>query len=194
MAYASADGVTLLTRVHRPAAGTGLGHAIVMVHGGAWTMNDRITPEVVCSELARRGLVVFSLDFRHGPDFKHPSASCDIAAGVRFVRLHAADFDVDPDTIGLIGSSSGGHLVLLTGIKPDVPVHRGTRVADLDGGFVDPVEVSAAGAMSSRCGPYPIRCADSATRRKAVGLSWPMRTSTITPTKRRCAKPACNVR
>ena len=130
--YGRADGpgghVDLLARLHRP-EGAGLGQGIVMVHGGAWTANDRTTPWVMCEALADRGMTVLSLDFRCGPDFQHPSASADIAAGVRYARIHADELNIDPARIGLIGSSSGGHLVLLTGMTPNAPHHTTTSVA-----------------------------------------------------------------
>lgn len=103
-----------------------LGKAIVMVHGGAWTTNDRHSPHVVCDSLAAAGFSVFSLDFRDGRNGRHPCAVQDITAGIRYVRARADDFGIDPDYIGLVGSSSGGHLALLTAIQPDLPEHRGT--------------------------------------------------------------------
>ena len=143
LTYARVEGMELRAELYRPAdAADRLGRALVMVHGGAWTVNDRLTPEVLSNAFARRGMTVFSLDFRDGRNGKHPCAVRDIAAGIRFVRANAARFEVDPGCIGLIGSSSGGHLVLLTGIQPDVPAHRGTPFA-LDGDFRD-ADVSAA--------------------------------------------------
>ncbi len=103
-----------------------LGKAVIMVHGGAWTSNDRHSPHVVCRSLAEAGFSVFSLDFRDGRDGKHPCAVQDIAAGIRYVRARAGEFGVDADGIALIGSSSGGHLALLTAIQPDLPDYRGT--------------------------------------------------------------------
>ena len=143
MTYARVDGMELRAELYRPAhAADRLGKALVMVHGGAWTVNDRLTPEVVSTAFARCGMTVFSFDFRDGRNGKHPCAVQDIAAGIRYVRANAAQFEVDPGCIGLIGSSSGGHLVLLAGIQPDVPAHRGTPFA-IDGDFRD-ADVSAA--------------------------------------------------
>lgn len=103
-----------------------LGKAVIMVHGGAWTSNDRHSPHVVCGSLAEAGFSVFSLDFRDGRDGKHPCAVQDITAGIRYVRARAEQFGIDADGIALIGSSSGGHLALLTAIQPDLPDYRGT--------------------------------------------------------------------
>ena len=99
-----------------------------MVHGGAWTANDRHTPAVLCQHLAAAGFTVFSLDFRDGRNGKHPCAVQDITAGIRYVRANAAALGVDAEKIGLIGSSSGGHLVLLSALQPDSAAHRGTRI------------------------------------------------------------------
>ena len=104
-----------------------LDRAVIVVHGGAWTSNDRHAPQVVCRSLAQAGFAVFSLDFRDGRNGKHPCAVRDITAGVRYVRARAVDFGIDADRIALIGSSSGGHLALLSAIQPDAPDHRGTK-------------------------------------------------------------------
>ena len=137
LTYARVDGKELRAELYRPGdAADRLGKAIVMVHGGAWTMNDRLRPHVVSTAFARRGMTVFSLDFRDGRNGKHPCAVQDIAAGIRYVRANAARFEVDPERVGLIGSSSGGHLVLVTGIQPDISEHRGTPFA-VDGEFRD---------------------------------------------------------
>ena len=144
LAYGRADATELLLECyrHRDAAMRS-GRAVVMVHGGAWTSNDRHTPVVVCEDLARHGFTAFSLDFRDGRSGKHPCAVQDITAGIRYVRANASALGVDADAIGLIGSSSGGHLVLLAAIQPDIGPHRGTAVM-LDGRLSDASEVSAA--------------------------------------------------
>ena len=115
------------------------GRAVIMVHGGAWTSNDRHSPHVVCRALAKAGYRVFSLDFRDGRNGKHPCAVQDITAGIRYVRARAVDFGIDADRIAMIGSSSGGHLALLSAIQPDIPDHRGT-----------PTTVDGADGLSAR--------------------------------------------
>lgn len=130
--YGRAD-AELLAELHRAASGRGPGHAgpnraVVMVHGGAWCSGDRHAPAVLCQQLAAAGFTVLSLDFRDGRQAKHPCAVQDIAAGVRYVRANASELGVAADAIGLIGSSSGGHLALVAALQPDAPAHQGTRV------------------------------------------------------------------
>ena len=136
LTYGRVDGLDLLAERYETSDSTRrLGRAVVMVHGGAWTSGDRLAPDVLCRDFAAAGFTVFSLDFRDGRTGKHPCAVQDVTAGIRYVRARAAEFAVDPDRIGLIGSSSGGHLVLLAAIQPDIDAHRGTPImADVGAG------------------------------------------------------------
>ena len=43
----------------------------------------------------------------------------DVRRAVRFVRLHAADYHVDPGALGITSGSSGGHLALMVGLTGD---------------------------------------------------------------------------
>ena len=142
--FARPAGRDLLARVYRPQGDArGLG-ALVDVHGGAWNRGDRLVGALHCRALAACGLVVASVDFRQGPDDQHPAASADVAAGVRWVRAHAARLGVDPRRVGVVGSSSGGQLALLLAVRPGAPEHTGTPAlrpeGTLDGGAGDDTE------------------------------------------------------
>jgi acetyl esterase len=127
--YARVAGLELLARVYRPRgeAAAPLA-ALVDVHGGAWSRSDRLSGAVHGRGLAASGLVVVSLDFRQGPDHKHPAATADVAAGVRWVRAHARRLHVDPRRVAIAGSSSGGQLALLHAVTPGAPEHAGTPI------------------------------------------------------------------
>jgi len=132
--FARPGGVELLARVYRPHGEPAAPlAALVDVHGGAWSRNDRLSGAVHGRALAASGLVVVSLDFRQGPDHKHPAASADVAAGVRWVRAHAQRLRIDPRRVGIAGSSSGGQLALLQAVKPEAPEHAGTPIVLPDG-------------------------------------------------------------
>ncbi len=132
--FARPAGKELLARIYRPRgeAEAPLA-ALVDVHGGAWSRGDRLTGALHGRALAASGLLVVSLDFRQGSEAKHPAASADIAAGVRYVRANARRLGVDPRRVGLVGSSSGGQLALLAGVKPGAPEHAGTPIVSPDG-------------------------------------------------------------
>jgi len=135
--FARPGGQELLARVYRPRGEpAGPLAALVDVHGGAWSRLDRTSGALHGRALAACGLTVVSLDFRQGPEHQYPAASADVAAGVRYVRAHARRLAVDPRRVGLVGSSSGGHLALLHAVAPGAPEHGGTPIV-LPGGALD---------------------------------------------------------
>lgn len=135
-------GPDLGATVYRPKSDTPL-PVLIDVHGGAWSSGDRTGDKLYCTELAKTGLLVVSIDFRQGPAFQHPAGSANVAAAVRYVRLNAHALNADVSHIGLIGSSSGGHLALLESLRPDAPEHKGTPIMQPDGKFAVHDRISA---------------------------------------------------
>ena len=134
--WASYDGEALLARVYRPTErARSLRIAILDVHGGAWNTGDRLSGALYDSALAERGFTVVAIDFRHAPRFKHPVASRDVCAAVRWMRRSATELG-GFDRIGSMGSSSGGHLALLAGTKPHAVEHAGSSEGDASVDFI----------------------------------------------------------
>lgn len=128
------DGKMLLARVYRPANVEGA-PVLVNVHGGAWSSGDRTQADVYGYALAEAGCVVASIDFRDGRAARHPSGTTDALNGVRWARLHAEGWGGTSDAIGLIGSSSGGHIALLAATYPAGSEEASLPpVIDVDGG------------------------------------------------------------
>jgi acetyl esterase len=115
--YLRHNGKPLLARVHKP-RGAGPFPIIVEVHGGAWCLMDRTHDAPVNEPLARSGVIVIALDFRMPPEAPYPGSMADINYGIRWVKSHAAEFGGSPDRLGLMGSSSGGHQVMLAAMRP----------------------------------------------------------------------------
>lgn len=57
----------------------------------------------------RLGITAFVLRYRLAP-YRHPVPLNDALRAIRFVRNHAADFQIDPERVGIMGFSAGGHL------------------------------------------------------------------------------------
>lgn len=136
-------GLDLNATIYRPKSAKPL-PVLIDVHGGAWSSGDRTGDRLYCTELAKSGLLVVSIDFRQAPAYQHPLGSADVAAAVRYVRLNAKSLNADPERIGLIGSSSGGHLALLESLRPDAPQHKGTPILGPDGKYAAHDDISAA--------------------------------------------------
>lgn len=87
--------------------------AIVCIHGGGWNKGAKIHFRNVAQDLAARGFVTASIDYRLSGKAPFPAHIHDCKAAVRFLRANAKEYGIDPNRIGAIGSSAGGHLAAL---------------------------------------------------------------------------------
>ena len=109
-----------LARVLRP-RGEGPFPAVIDVHGGAWCRGNTTGNDPINQEVARGGVVVAALEFRNPPDATYPGSVADVNYGFRWLKSEARRFDSEPGMVGSMGTSSGGHLVVLAALKPDDP-------------------------------------------------------------------------
>jgi acetyl esterase/lipase len=107
----------LLARIYSPRGG-GPYPLLVEVHGGIWTSGSRLSNEPIARAIAETGVVVVSLDFRQPPVAGYPVSLQDISQGIRWVSGHAEELNGDPGALGAIGTSTGGHQVLLLALQP----------------------------------------------------------------------------
>jgi acetyl esterase/lipase len=115
--YLKIGGASLFARVFQP-QGPGPFPAVVDVHGGAWTEGDRFGNDAINMPLARRGIAVVSIDYRMPPLGVYPSSVQDVNYAVRWLKANAGRFGTTPDRVGVLGTSSGGHLAVLAALKP----------------------------------------------------------------------------
>lgn len=129
--YQSPNGKDLSARLYRP-DGPGPFPAVLEVHGGAWTSGDRLNNVAIAESLAADGIMVLSIDFRMPPEARYPVASQDVNLGIRFLKANATRFGSRPDLVGSLGTSSGGHLVLLSALRPTDPRYTAIPLAGSD--------------------------------------------------------------
>jgi acetyl esterase/lipase len=118
--YHRAAGVALLARFYRP-DGRGPFPAVLEVHGGAWTLGDRFNNVAIAEHLAGHGIVVLSIEFRMPPAARYPDTVADVNFGIRFLKANAERFATRTELVGALGTSSGGHLLLLNALRPRDP-------------------------------------------------------------------------
>ncbi|HEY5210899.1 MAG TPA: alpha/beta hydrolase [Stellaceae bacterium] len=118
--FGTAANGPLLMRLYRP-RGSGPFPAVIDIHGGAWTGGDRTQNGAIAAALANAGILVASLDFRMPPEARYPETLADINLGIRWLKSRAAAFHVRADWIGGFGTSSGGHQILLSAMRPADP-------------------------------------------------------------------------
>jgi acetyl esterase/lipase len=66
--------------------------------------------------LVARGFIVASVDWREPPDDKLPTGIEDVKCAIRYLRANAAQYNLDPDRIGVFGCSRGGHVAAMVGV------------------------------------------------------------------------------
>ena len=73
----------------------------------------------VMARLAQRGYVTAILQYRESSIASYPAPVEDAKTGVRFLRMHAEEYHIDPENIVIMGDSSGGHTALAAGITAE---------------------------------------------------------------------------
>jgi acetyl esterase/lipase len=97
--------------VYFPDAATATGAGMVICPGGGYAMLASHEGEGYAHWLNQQGIAAFVLKYRLGSSgYRHPRMLEDAARAMRMVRFHAGEWKLDPDRIGIIGSSAGGHL------------------------------------------------------------------------------------
>ena len=118
--YAHPDNQFLKLNLARPKDASGPLPAVVCIHGGGFRAGDRKGWDGRCKQLAERGYVAVTVEYRLAPKSQFPAAVQDCKAAVRWLRLNADKYHVDPDRIGVAGDSAGGHLAQFLGVTGDV--------------------------------------------------------------------------
>jgi acetyl esterase len=110
-------GRMLMARIYQP-KGAGPFPTGLDLHGGAWNAKDRHAEEPMDRALAASGLLVVAIDMTLAPDAPYPACIQDANYGVRWLKWKATSWNGDPSKIGIYGSSSGGHVAELLGMRP----------------------------------------------------------------------------
>lgn len=83
---------------------------VVLIHGGGFSHGSKRNFDELLQPLARGGYFAATIDYRLSGVAPYPAAVHDCKAAVRFIRDNADDLGIDPQRIGALGHSAGGHL------------------------------------------------------------------------------------
>ena len=113
----NAFGRMLMARIYQP-QGAGPFPTLLDLHGGAWNNKDRRAEEPMDRAIAVSGVLVVAIDMTLAPEAPYPACVQDANYGVRWLKSKAAGWNGEPSKIGVFGSSSGGHVAELLGMRP----------------------------------------------------------------------------
>ena len=124
--FRKTPGRTLMARIYQP-QGAGPFPTLLDLHGGAWHDKDRFANVPMDQAAARSGVLVVAIDMRNSPEAPYPGSVQDANYGVRWLKMKAREWKGDPENLGVLGSSSGGHVAELLAMRPRDP--RYTAIA-----------------------------------------------------------------
>ena len=102
---------------------------IVWIHGGAWLAGNKDRNPAM--RFTALGYLTACINYRLSQEAIWPAQIHDCKAAIRYLRAHAKKYNLDPDKIGVWGSSAGGHLVAMLGTS------GGVKELEGEGGWGD---------------------------------------------------------
>jgi acetyl esterase/lipase len=141
--YHQAHGVALVADIFTPRKSPN-GRAIVVVASGGWS-SDRgkirdLNRAGLFEELCGRGFHVFAIRPGSISRFSAHDMKAHVEAGIRWVKSHANDYSIDPNTLGLFGASAGGHLASLAAVTNPPGDSRSDASVSAVGVFFPPTD------------------------------------------------------
>jgi len=116
--YARPDGLPLTMNANLP-EGPGPFPAVIVVHGGGWEAGDKLTyVSPVLLLLSRTHFAWFSIDYRLTPYVRNKEQLEDLRNAIRYVRVHAGRFNINPNAIAVLGESASGQMVTEIASEP----------------------------------------------------------------------------
>jgi acetyl esterase/lipase len=147
--YGHKFGLAMTLDVFKPSEKANGAGVLFMVSGGwysHWTPPEQL--RTMFRPLTDAGYTVFAVRHGSSPKFEISEAVDDVRQSVRFIRLNASRFAVDPERLGVFGMSAGGHLSLMLGTSGDdgdanssEPVRRASSRVQAVAAWVAPTDL-----------------------------------------------------
>lgn len=125
--------------------------AVLLIHGGGWRSGSRDQQVPMAQQLAVKGYVAITVEYRLSPEAKYPAAVYDLKSAIRWMRTHASEYKIDNNKVAALGCSAGGQLAALLGTTNKMQKFEGSEcntsqasvvnaVVDIDGilAFIHP--------------------------------------------------------
>lgn len=169
-----------------PATGAAAAPMVIVIHGGSWSGGDSSQLAALNSYLAVRGYAVAAINYRLLPRWPYPAASEDVLAALQFLKNNAADLNLDPTRIVLLGRSAGAQLALEAAYTANDPAIRGAisfyGPVDLRYGYANPANplvIDSRGTLEAYLGGAPDQAPQAYDRASPIALVGPQAPPTL---------------
>jgi acetyl esterase/lipase len=113
--YRSINGRELLLDIFYPKKTRKRKPAVVMIYGGGWRSGNKTQNHAMAIELAKKGYVAVSAEYRLSLEAAYPAAVQDLKGAIKWMRANAKKYGIDTTKIAALGCSAGGQLAALLG-------------------------------------------------------------------------------
>ncbi len=159
--YTSSGNPRHLLDVYKPAEGSGPWPVVMYVHGGGFRILSKDSHWGMGLAYAKRGYVVFLVNYRLAPKHRYPAAVEDVAAALTWIVEHAHEYGGDASRLVLAGESAGANLAtslaLMTSYRRDEPYAKAVFEANI-----------RPRAVIAKCGLHQVSDPKRFSRRKRI--------------------------
>lgn len=86
---------------------------VISIHGGAWTLGDKVWGAGISEYLYQHGVAVVNINYRFANDETHlPQLLNDIDQVIKYIQEHAVEWNVRKNGYSITGESAGAHMAL----------------------------------------------------------------------------------
>ena len=108
---------------------------ILCLHGGFWAKGSKKFMHPLALDLVEKGYIAVCSNYRLTDVAPAPAQLHDVFSAIRFLRENASDFGINPQKVGVTGSSAGGYLAVMSAVfdsgdkrtRPNVAVGMGAQ-------------------------------------------------------------------
>lgn len=115
LVYCTVNNRQLHLDIFCPATNKALLPGVLIIHGGGWRSGDRSQHVPLAQQLAAKGYVTITAEYRLSTEALYPAAVNDLKTALKWMRANAKVYHIDPDKIAVWGFSAGGQLATLIG-------------------------------------------------------------------------------
>jgi len=124
--YSTTGNRELLADVFYPAKKTKKGYPmVIMIFAGGWKSGDKSQNVPIAQQLAAKGYVAVTIEYRLLPEAPYPAAVHDVKEAIRWLRANAPKYNADESRIATLGMSAGGQLATLAGTTNGIKKFEG---------------------------------------------------------------------
>lgn len=150
--------------IYLPEEGEGPFAVLFHIHGGGFALGDKRDDHMdTYLKFLEKGIAVGSIEYRLSGEAIFPAAVLDCRQAIRFAREHAAEYQIDPEHIGVIGGSAGGNLSAILGMN----IPNGEFPGEEDGTFIGSCRVNVA---VDQFGPIDFKSMDEQARANKISF------------------------